>query len=245
MKKLFALLLAVMMLFCLCACGNDADTDRDKDRDDDKGGTTTTTVAVKDTLTAKTLEGTWELRMDIGTLMTSGAVDTADMPEMMDMMDFDEMDLKIEMDVTFKNGKLSFDPAGIANFYKDMINAMLDWFAEGDNIYEFMAQVSGEMTAEQYKAAMEAQGMTKDALIDAIKSQMPDPDSAMGDVEAMDDVYYELDGDKLYTWDLDAEKSENEYFQFTYEDETITVQKVVDEGETTNLTDGTFVFKKK
>ena len=61
----------------------------------------------------------------------------------------------------------------------------------------------------------------------------------------MDDVYYELDGDKLYTWDLDAEKSENEYFQFTYEDETITVQKVVDEGETTNLTDGTFVLKKK
>lgn len=87
--------------------------------------------------------------------------------------------------------------------------------------------------------------MTKDALIDAIKAQMPDPDSAMGEVEAMDDVYYELDGDKLYTWDLDAEKSENEYFQFTYEDETITVQKVVDEGETTNLTDGTFVFKKK
>ena len=127
MKKLFALLLAVMMLFCLCACGNDADTDRDKDRDDDKGGTTTTTVAVKDTLTAKTLEGTWEMRMDIGTLMTSGAVDTADMPEMMDMMDFDEMDLKIEMDVTFKNGKMSFDPAGMANFYKDMINAMLDW----------------------------------------------------------------------------------------------------------------------
>lgn len=240
MKKLFALLLAVMMLFCLCACGNDTDTNRDKDRDDDKGGTTTT-AAVKDTLTAKTLEGTWEMRMDIGTLLKSGVVE--DMPEMLDMMDIDDLDLK--MDVTFKNGKLSFDPAGMANFYKDMVNAMMDWFAEGDNIYEFMAQVSGEMTVEQYKAALEAQGMTKDALIDAIKSEMPDPDSAMGEVEAMDDVYYELDGNKLYTWDLDDEKSEDEYFQFTYENGTITVQKVVDEGETTNLTDGTFVFKKK
>ena len=245
MKKLLALLLAVMMVFCLCACGNgaDKDTDRDDDRDTTKTGAQ---GADDDTLTAAALEGKWAMTMDMSALMTSGIMDTADMSEMLSVMDFEEMDLKIEMDVTFANGKLTFDPDGWADFYQDMIDAMMDWFEEGDNIYEFMAQVSGEMTAEQYKAAMEAQGMTKDDFIDAIKSEMPDTDDALSELDdELEEVYYELDGDKLYTWGKDEQKGEDECFTLTYEDGVITVIKVLSEGVTTELDPGVFVFTQK
>ena len=244
MKKLLALLLAMMMVFCLCACGNGADKD---DRDDDKD-TPKSSAQNKDedTLTAASLEGKWEMTMDMSALLASGAMGTEDMPEILAMMDLDEMDLKVEMDVTFANGKLTFDPNGWANFYQDMIDAMMDWFEEGDNIYEFMAQASGDMTAEQYKAALESQGMTKDALIDAIKSEMPDADDALDDLDdELKEVYYKLDGDKLYTWSENEQKSEDDCFVFTYKKGVITVVKVLSDGETTNLTPGVFVFEKK
>lgn len=221
MKKLLALLLTVAMLFSLSACGKK-----------------------KNTLSDETLEGTWEMTIDLNALIDSGVM--SDMPAVFEMMNVQTLDLKMVTDVTFEDGTMAFVGDGMARFYESLFDALLDWMAEGDNVYEMMAQADSTLSAAEYKAQCEADGLSKDAALAQITAEFSDSDAiAAALVEEMGDLRYALDGNTLYTWNADEEKSEDEYFQIFYKNNTITVHKVVSEGETTELNDGDFVFVKK
>lgn len=225
MRKWLAILMAVVMLCGLCACGKQKEEKVDP--------------------AAAWLEGTWEMRLDLNALIDSDVM--GEMPDILELMDPASLNLSLTTDATFEKGKLNFDPTGMAAFYTRLMDAVVDWLSEGDNIYEMMAQGS-EKTAADFKAALEAQGMTKQDAIDAVKSEIPDTDALAKELLAeMGDLRYQLDSDKLYTWSADAgeEKSEDSYFRFTRADDTITIVEVADDGELTPLNDGEFVFIKK
>lgn len=228
MKKWLALLMAVAMLCTLCACGKQT-----------KEETPTDDPAVA------WLEGAWEMRLNLNALIESDAM--GEMPAVLTLMDPATLNLALTTDATFQDGKLTFDPTGMATFYEGLIDAVLDWLSEGDHIYEMMA-LDSEKTAADFKVALEAQGMSKQDALDAFTSEMPDTDDLAAELlEEMGDLRYALEGDKLYTWSADGEegKSEDSYFQFTYADDTITVVTVADGGQITSLNDGEFVFVKK
>lgn len=228
MKKWLAVLMAVAMLCVLCACGKQTKEEPE----------------TSDPATAW-LEGTWEMRLDLNALIDSDAM--GEMPAVLELIDPAALDLSLTTDATFKNGKLTFDATGMAAFYTRLMDAVLDWLAEGDHIYEIMA-LDSEKTAADFKAALEAQGMSKEDALDAFAGEMPDTDDLAAElIEEMGDLRYALEDDKLYTWSADGEekKSEDSYFQFTYADNTITIVTVADDGEITALDDGEFVFVKK
>ena len=233
-KKLLALLLAMAMLFALCACGDDKADKKDDSGKKDK----------EDVLTADTIVGDWKMTMDISSLLGSGAMGD-DMPEMFELMDPSELDLKMIATVTFtEDGEMKMDPDDVQDFYTGMIDSILDWLKEGDNIYEMMAASSdGELTADEFKSYCDAQGLSKETLIAMVEEEIP-TDNTLAD--EMDTIYYELDGNTLYSWSEDDEgEKEDEYMEFTYEDGVITITKVISEDETFKPEAGTFTFKKK
>ena len=228
MKKWLALLMAAVILCTLCACGKKP---KEETPADDPA--------------AAWLEGTWAMRLDLNALIESDTM--GEMPAVLTLMDPATLDLALTTDATFKDGKLTFDATGMATFYAGLMDAVLDWLAEDDHIYEMMA-LDSEMTAADFKAALEAQGMSKQDALDAFTSEMPDTDDLAAELlEEMGDLRYALEEDKLYTWSVDGEegKSEDSYFRFTYADDTITVVTVADGGEITSLNEGEFVFVKK
>ncbi|MBQ3202516.1 MAG: hypothetical protein IJB36_02605 [Clostridia bacterium] len=227
-KKLLALLMALVMLFAFCACDND----KDDDKKESKG----------EKLTAEELEGDWEMQLDYNALFNSGVM--GEVPEIFEMIDMDT-DLTVELDVNFDDGEMEIDPAGMADFMENYLEAVMEWMAEGDNVYELIAMSSdGQFTADEYKDACEEEGVSKSQLLNMMEEQMPDAEDIAGEMDAKIRCY-ELDGNKLYTWEEDDEKDDENYFQFTYSDEVITVTKVVDDGESTKLDDGAFTFEKK
>lgn len=227
-KRLLALLMALVMLFAFCACDND----KDDDKKESKG----------EKLTAEELEGDWEMQLDYNALFNSGVM--GEVPEIFEMIDMDT-DLTVELDVHFDDGEMEIDPAGMADFMENYLEAVMEWMAEGDNVYELIAMSSdGQFTADEYKDACEEEGVSKSQLLNMMEEQMPDAEDIAGEMDAKI-LCYELDGNKLYTWEEDDEKDEEHYFRFTYSDEVITVTKVVDDGESTKLDDGDFTFEKK
>lgn len=230
MKKLLALLLALVMLFAFAACSKDKDDKDDKDKGEE--------------LTESKLEGDWTMCLDYNALMESGILGD-DVPEIFEMIDLDERDLSVELDVNFDDGEMEIDPAGMADFMEEYLDAVMDWLAEGDNVYELVAMSSdGEFTAEEYKSLCEEEGVSKSQLVEMMEEQMPNAEDITDEMDAKI-LCYELDGNKLYTWNEDDEKDEESYFQFTYADEVITVTKVLDEGDSTKLDDGAFTIEKK
>ena len=228
-KKLLALLMALVMLFAFCACDNG----KDDDKKESKG----------EKLTAEELEGDWEMTLDLGAMINSGVM--GEVPEIFEIMDPDDLDLTLALDVTFEDGMMEADPESVTECFENMLDSMVDWLAKGDNIYEIMAASSDDMTAAECKEYFEENGYSKNDLIDEIQSNIPDADVLFGSAATEFCYCYELDGNKLYTWEEDDEKDDENYFQFTYADEVITVTKVVDDGESTKLDDGDFILEKK
>ena len=227
-KRLLALLMALVMLFAFCACDND----KDDDKKESKG----------EKLTAEELEGDWEMQLDYNALFNSGVM--GEVPEIFEMIDMDT-DLTVELDVNFDDGEMEIDPAGMADFMENYLEAVMEWMAEGDNVYELIAMSSdGQFTADEYKDACEEEGVSKSQLLNMMEEQMPDAEDIAGEMDAKIRCY-ELDGNKLYTWEEDDEKDDENYFQFTYADEVITVTKVVDDGDSIKIDDGDFIFEKK
>lgn len=238
-KKLLALLLALVMLFAVCACDNDKDGDKDE-----KTTASSKKQEKKDKLTDATLQGEWEAVMDMSAIMSGGVM--GDMPEIFEMMDLEELNLQSSLNVTFEDGEMTIDADSMVNFYDDMIGGMMTWIRKGDNVYELMAMSSGEeMTAEECKEYFDEQGITKQQLLAAMESEMPSAEEAIGGELADVTNCYELNGNKLYTWKEGEEKNEDSYMQLTYEDDVITVTKVVTDGESVRLDDGDFVMEKK
>ena len=208
MKKLFALLLAAAMLLTLGACGKK-----------NKGG-----------ISAEELEGTWTMTLNTAASLSEGSV--SGISDLFDMMNLRQQGLRITTDVTFADETMTVDPAGLADFYRDLFAAMEDWLAVAEN-------------AAAFDTYCQENGQDKDTFLRQIADDTLPETLAAELVKDMGDLHYEVDGNKLYTWNADGEKSEDEYFQFYYKDGTITVHKVVSEGETTELNGGDFVFVKQ
>lgn len=237
MKKLLALLLATLMLLTLCACG-----DKQEGKDVPSN---VTPQEEKDVLTPETLQGEWTLKLDLAALMQNDMLD--DLTEGVSGFDFSELDVTAELDTTFKDGKMTVDPDDVTNLYKDVVESIIDWIAEGDNLFEMLAASEG-VSAEEYKKALEAEGYTKDLLLPIIMDELPDTDELVSDIDSeISEMCYELDGDKLYTWDAeDGEKKDNEnYMVFTYADNTITVIKGIDGDDVIEFDEGDFVLVRK
>lgn len=223
MKKLLALLMSMIMLFALCSCSDGGDKKGSSD-------------------SADALEGDWEATLNFEAL-------TALMGDDEDLAAFAVLDgLEIGecvLDVTFKDGKMTLYAAGILDWYEDILENMLAWIAEGDNVYQLM--VDDTMTADEAKEYFDNMGYDRDALVDMMTADM-DVDAMLEELEdeLEDEVScYELDGNKLYFWDEDEENDEENYFQIDLDDDSFTVTTVVNDGTVNGLEDGDFVFEKK
>lgn len=194
-------------------------------------------VVKDDELTDAVLEGDWDVTMDIGALMVTGMM--GDMSEITGIIDPEELDVQMELEATFEDGELTLHSMDMPGLYDDMIEAMMDWMAEGDNLYEFLAAVEGSMTAAEYKEYCEENGVSKKMLLAAMEAELPSAEDA--GVEDMDEVFmdYELDGDEIIFDGGDT------VWVVEYSDDTIYVLEMESDGETVVLNEGDFVLEKQ
>lgn len=208
-----------------------------------KNGTSSnkgSSAVVDDELTDDTLQGDWDVTMNIGALMATGLM--GDMSEVTDIIDPEALEgVVMEMGATFDDGEATLHSMDMIGLYDDLMDAIMDWLSEGDNIYEFLAAVDGTMTADEYKAELKAQGVSKSMLLATMESELPSAEDA--GIEEMDEIVmsYELDDDTLY---FEGENGEEEIWVFTYEDETIYVVEAEVDGEIVVLDEGDFVMEK-
>ena len=210
MKKWLALLLAVVLLLTLSACGK-----KDKNVGD---------------LSTDELKGTWTMSLNLNALLNSGAMQT--MSSLFQMMNVQDLGLKLATDVTFTDNAMEVNPDGLVNFYRDLFNAMENWLTVPENAatFEKYCQDNGQ------DANLLKQQITNDALVTELAEEL---------VSEMGEMCYALDGDKLYTWNATSEKDPYGFYQFTYADGVITVTMVAEDGNTIPLSAGDFTFTKK
>ena len=140
LKRLFALLMAVAMVFCLAACGGDAETG----------------VEEKEKNVKKTLVGDWEAEVDLSDMMAEMLADELGME--IDVDDFAiTMALTFEDDGTFKaEMKADWEEA-----VEDLVDNIWDY------ILETTAEEAG-MSVSEVEELMEEQGVTKDMLMEEV-----------------------------------------------------------------------------
>ena len=137
LKRLFALLMAVAMVFCLAACGGDAETG----------------VEEKEKNVKKTLVGDWEAEVDLSDMMAEMLADELGME--IDVDDFVvTMALTFEDDGTFKAEM----KADWENAVEDLVDNIWDY------ILETTAEEAG-VSVSEVEELMEEQGVTKDMLM--------------------------------------------------------------------------------
>ncbi|MCI6972476.1 MAG: hypothetical protein MR903_00840, partial [Clostridiales bacterium] len=99
LKRIAALLLALVMVFALCACSADGGKDKDSNKDDNKK------EEVKKT-DAELIVGTWESSVNIGDELEKVLESDADMAELMSYFDFGGIDITMQI-VFGKDGSYS------------------------------------------------------------------------------------------------------------------------------------------
>ena len=250
-KKLLALLLALVMLFAFCACSNDKDDDKDdkkegssqsdkndkEDNDDDKNDKNDKDDK-DDKLTASKLEGEWEATLDFAAIATM-------MGE--DISIFDQLGISIgkcKLDITFEDGEATIDMGGMIDWYVDMMEDVIDWCYEGDNMLEFVAASMSadgdeEYTAEDIENMLAEEGVSVDDLLDQYFGELDlDELADLMAAELEDEVLeYELDGDELIFED-------DSIWTLSYSNGKIYVTSIDEDGEVTKLSKGDFVLEK-
>ena len=208
MKKLLALLLAAAMLLTLGACGKKNDSD---------------TPAVD-------MSGTWAVSINLRALLNIGAV--GDVNDILQMMGTENLDLRMTTDFIFRDGTMTVEAAGFADFFTALFSAVENWLAtaEGDAAFDDYCRQNGLDKEECL------QTLTDDDLPAQMANEL---------VNKMGDSSYAVEGSRLYLWNPTGEKNENEYYDFYCRDNTVTIHKVVSAGQTIELNDGDFVFTKK
>ena len=230
MKKCFTFLLAMLMTLSLCSCCVPLNAVLNKPAD---------------TLTPETLEGEWVMKMDVTSLLKNGGLGS--MSELAEGINFSDLNIQSEMGVTFRDGKIALDLTDFANLYQDTVDAILDWLMEGDNLFEMFAANNGGMSAEAFKEYMELSGTTKEAMIELIKSALPDSDALIAELQEDGELEmcYELVDDKLYTWKAEDLKDEDNYMLLSYSKGVITVIETVDGDDVIRYADGTLTLVRK
>jgi len=205
LKRLLCIVLALTMVVALVACGSsDEDEDEEEDEDivEEKKSNKKNNKETEEETTEEPEEdenplvGEWEATIDLSDYLSDMMY--AEMGVDMDVEDF-KMIMTIEFD---EDGsyKADLDLSPMEDAMEDFIDQL--W----DIIIEMYAEESGVTVAEM-EAAMEEQGVTKDALMEKM------------DMEAMFEEAFEsfedeakgewvLDGDELYMAKKDPEDTD-------------------------------------
>ena len=207
MKKLLALLLAIVMIFALCACGSNDDDDED---DGDKKGSQTQDddgdkTSDDDEDEDEGIIGTWVGEADLADMLNEYYESMELDDEIYDMIAADELCLTVTF--AFEDEEtiiLSLEAEdAFEEYFDDVIDNMTDYFEE--------ALEDEGYTVDEFE---EESGMT---LKSYVESQVSDLIGSFSFKDSEHETTYEFDG-KEVSWDDSSMEIDLKGNKFTIED---------------------------
>ena len=203
-KRIAALLLALVMVFALCAC-SDSGSGKDKDDKVEK---------VEKKTDAELIVGTWEATVDMGDYLNA---EMAGEPGM-EYFDFSgvEATLSYEFD---EDGDyvltISMNKEPLEKVFRNAMQKILEEAAaaEGYTLEELAAE----------------EGMTVEELLDAAMEESFDAENFFGDETERGS--YEIKDGKLYIFDRGDELDEDDYFEYKLKGDKLTLVAEYEDGE--------------
>ena len=203
-KRIAALLLALVMVFALCAC-SDSGSGKDKDDKVEK---------VEKKTDAELIVGTWEATVDMGDYINA---EMAGEPGM-EYFDFSgvEATLSYEFD---EDGDyvltISMNKELLEKVFRNAMQKILEEAAAAEGY------TPEELAAEE--------GMTVEELLDAAMEESFDAENFFGDETERGS--YEIKDGKLYIFDRGDELDEDDYFEYKLKGDKLTLVAEYEDGE--------------
>ena len=198
MKKLLSLLLVLMLTLSLAFMAT-ACSPSDDDEDDDDNKTSTSQKKDEDEDEDEdevSIIGKWEAELDMADLINEMMED--EMGVELDKK-FKNLDVTIVMEFDKKEVELSMEATGLEKAIKkqmpDVLTAVLETMLEEQDL---------DMTLDEL---LESQNTTLDDLVNETLEDM-NFDELEGSLNDFETSKYELDGDKLYTFDDEIDEDE-------------------------------------
>ena len=213
-KRIAALLLALVMVFALCAC-SDSGSGKDKDDKVEK---------VEKKTDAELIVGTWETEMSMTDYYGD---DMGELEGMEAYFDFDK--IKITMTFEFEEDgtytmSVDGDEAEIKAILRDGCENLLNDMLEGTGYTLEDAAAEEGMTADEYLDALMEESFGSGDLIDV--------DDELGE--------YKVKNGKLYLFDEGDELDEGTYYEYKLKGDKLTLVAEYEDGETTEASDTIF-----
>ncbi|MDO4353875.1 MAG: hypothetical protein Q4C93_02800 [Clostridia bacterium] len=209
-KRIAALLLALVMVFALCAC-SDRGSGKDKDKDDK-------VEKVEKKTDTDLIVGTWEATVDMGDYLNAEMAGEPGMAAYAEYFDFSgvEATLSCEFD---EDGDyvltISMNKELLEKVFRNAMQKVLEEAAaaEGYTLEELAAE----------------EGMTVEELLDAVMEESFDAENFFGDETERGG--YEIKDGKLYTFDRGDELDEDDYFEYKLKGDKLTLVAEYEDGE--------------
>lgn len=209
LKRIAALLLALVMVFALCACSADGGKDKDSNKKEE----------VKKT-DAELIVGTWESSVNIGDELDKVLESDMDMAEFMSYFDFGGIDITMQI-VFDKDGSYSVAYVDDGSS-KKIEKAFRDGFVE---MFDALLEGTGYTFADV--AAQE--NMTEDEYLDAMV------EIAMQSITPLYDEIsagtYEIGDGKLYMIEDGDDKDDDTYTTYKLSKNELTLKASYTDGE--------------
>ena len=210
-KRIAALLLALVMAFALCAC-SDSGSGKDKDE------------KVEKKTDAELIVGTWETEMSMTDYYGD---DMGELEGMEAYFDFDK--IKITMTFEFEEDgtytmSVDGDEAEIKAILRDGCVKLINDMLEGTGYTLEDAAAEEGMTADEYIDALMEESFGSGDLIDV--------DDDTGE--------YKVKNGKLYLFDEGDELDEGTYYEYKLKGDKLTMLSEYVDGETTEASDTIF-----
>ncbi len=209
LKRIAALLLALVMVFALCACSADGGKDKDSNKKEE----------VKKT-DAELIVGTWESSVNIGDELAKVLESDMDMAEFMSYFDFGGIDITMQI-VFDKDGSYSVAYVDDGSS-KKIEKAFRDGFVE---MFDALLEGTGYTFADV--AAQE--NMTEDEYLDAMV------EIAMQSITPLYDEIsagtYEIGDGKLYMIEDGDDKDDDTYTTYKLSKNELTLKASYTDGE--------------
>lgn len=209
LKRIAALLLALVMVFALCACSADGGKDKDSNKKEE----------VKKT-DAELIVGTWEGSVNIGDELEQVLESDADMAEIMSYFDFSGIDITMQI-VFGKDG--SYSVAYVDDGSSEKIEkAYRDGFVQMfDDLLEGTGYTLADVAAQEY--------MTEDEYLDAmVEIAMQSVTPLYGELSA---GTYEIGDGKLYMIEDGEDKDDGTYTTYKLSKNELTLKASYTDGE--------------
>ena len=212
-KRIAALLLALVMVFALCAC-SDSGSGKDKVKGE----------KVEKKTDAELIVGTWETEMSMTDYYGD---DMGELEGMEAYFDFDK--IKITMTFEFEEDgtytmSVDGDEAEIKAILRDGFEKLLNDMLEGTGYTLEDAAAEEGMTADEYLDALMEESFGSGDLIDV--------DDELGE--------YKVKNGKLYLFDEGDELDEGTYYEYKLKGDKLTLVAEYEDGETTEASDTIF-----